>query len=339
MMNPLNIPDDYLISDNEDKITYSFNLTIVTGEDKVKFCINDCETSFMNPDDRFIRRIQFENLNFCFLAQHIEHEIRIKNILDDAVSYLGHEKYSKAIALLDDVIYYDSDYAEAILYKSKAFYGQGHFVKSLRHYKKAVKADGSLKDIEYHKLLLKKSSQERDNFPKIKRNIYAGDEYFAKGEFKKALESYDKALVNPTKFRDKILSKLLNKKATALLKLEKREDALECFKRSFKINRNDYANFNIGILEYELNGCVPDEFKKPLKISKSQLIKKASVLNQAGEFSLALTCLDEYFENQFFVDEIYIKALKLRLSLLKALEMDTDDCERLIFSLNKYFNR
>lgn len=337
MMNFLNIPDDYIISDNKDKITYSFNFIIVTDEDKVKFCLNDCETSFMNPEDRFVSRIQFNNLNPCFPAEHLEKEIKIKNILDDAVSYLSHEKYSKAIDLLDDVIYYDSDYAEAILYKSKAFYGQGHFVKSLRHYKKAVKADGSLKNIEYHKLLLKKSSQERDNFPKIKRNIYAGDEYFAKGEFKKALESYNKALVNPTKFKDKILSKLLNKKATALLKLKLSEDALECFKRSFKLNRNDYANFNIGVLEYEMNGCIPEEFKKPLKISKSQLIKKASILNQAGEFNLALTCLDEYFENQFLVNEIYIKALKLRLSLLKALEMDTGDDKEIFKRLNLSF--
>ena len=114
------------------------------------------------------------------------------------------------------MLFYDPEYGEALSNKSYALYGQNHFVKSLRYYKRAVEADESLKNMEYHKLLLGKSNEERQHFPKLKLNIYAGDEHFASGEYQKAVDSYNRALMNPSKFKDKILSKLLNKKATTL---------------------------------------------------------------------------------------------------------------------------
>ena len=210
--------------------------------DKVRFTFNVLSTGWMSLDDPFIKRIDEDNLNSEFLGQHITKEIEIRNTLDEAYIHLASEKYSKAIDDFDEVLYYDPNYAEALMGKSHALYGQRHFVKALRYYKRAVKADDSLKDNDYYKLLLEKSHEERDSFPKLKLNIYAGDELFAKGEFEKAVESYDRALANPSKFKDKILSKLLNKKASALVQLERYGDALKCFEKS----GNDFSYFGQG---------------------------------------------------------------------------------------------
>ena len=118
----------------------------------------------------------------------------IENLFDEGTNFLKSEKFAKAIECFDEVIFYDENYGMALINKSHALFGQKHFVKALRYYRRAVKADENLKDVEYHKLLLANSNAERDNFPKIKLYIYAGDEHFAKGEYEKALESYKKAL-------------------------------------------------------------------------------------------------------------------------------------------------
>ena len=87
-------------------------------------------------------------------------------------------------------------------------------------------------------------------FPKIKQNIYTGDELFTKGEYEKAVSYYDRALNDPSKFRDKISSKLLNKKATALIKLEKYEDALKTIRHAAEVNTtNKIINENKAKLE------------------------------------------------------------------------------------------
>lgn len=325
-MNLLNIPENRVISKELDKIRYDFNLTIFTCENQVKFSSGDLATSWLGPDDRFIKRIRFENLNPCFLEMHVLKEIEIKNILNDAIAFLVNENYARAISLFDEVLYYDPEYGEALFFKSKTFFKQGHFVKSLRHYKRAIKADGSLKDVEYHKLLLKKSSEERDNFPKIKRNIYAGDEYFSKGDFEMALESYDKALSNPTSFKTKILSKLLNKKATALVKLDRISEAMEVFKKSLSVKPNDYANFYTGLY------LDVDYLKKDLKITKKQLLLKADRLYEAGDNTLALESLNIFFDNHFKIDSDYEYALNLKLDVLKRLNADFSEVVSLIDS-------
>ena len=156
VMTLLNIPEEHISSESDDKITYDFGLSVFVRDDKLRFCIDDECTSWMGADDRFTERIRFENLNPCFLKRHLGKEIEIKNALDRGVELLGSEKYSKAIELFDEVIYYDSYYGEALFFKSKALFGQKHYVKSLRHYKKAIRADGSLKDVELSKLMNKK---------------------------------------------------------------------------------------------------------------------------------------------------------------------------------------
>ena len=324
----LNIPDDYISSIQDDMIAYDFGLTVAVTDDKVKFSVDDLATSWMGLDDNFTKRIQFEKLNSCFLKAHLAKEIEIKNELDCGAALLEDEKYRKAIGMFDDVLYYDSQYGEALLFKSKALFGQGHFVKSLRHYKKAVKSDDGLNDVEYHKLLLKRSSEERGNFPKIKQNIYAGDEYFAKGDFERALESYERALANPTDFKRKILSKLLNKKGTALLKLNRIDDAIDAFRQSAAVKPNDYAYFYLGL--HDLN-C--EEFKRPLKITKKQLIIKARKLNDSGEVALASDCLDEFFDNHYAVDEDYKNALDLKFEIFKRLGKDTGEIEAILKAL------
>lgn len=315
-MSLLNIPEDFIMLAEDNQISYNFNLTIFTKDDNVKFSVGEIETSWMGLKDSFINRIRFENLNPDFLEMHLLKEIEIRNALDEGRDFLSNERYAKAIEMFDGVLYYDSKYGEALFFKSKATFGQGHFVKSLRNYKKAIKADDSLKDVEYHKLLLRKSSEERGNFPKIKRSIYAGDEHFARGEFEKALESYDRALANPTDFKTKILSKLLNKKATALMRLDRIEEAIDVFEESISVKPNDYAHFYLGICDYDSHSKA---FKRHLRITKKQLLMKAGKLSDVGEADLALECLYEFFENHYRVDEDYRTALNLKMDILNDL--------------------
>ena len=290
-------------------------------DNHVKFKINDLSTDWMDDDDSFIKRIDNDNLNHDFLINHLVKEIEIKNILDEAIGFLKLEKYFKAIELLDEVLFYDPEYGEALLSKSHALYGQKHFVKSLRYYKRAVRADIDLKDIEYHKLLLNNANNERDNFPKLKLNIYAGDEYYAKGDYEKAIDSYNRALVNPSKFKDKILSKLLNKKATALLKRDDFEDALNCFDESLKVKSNDYAVLGKGICEYNLNLDIDDGFKSRLNVSKKQMLNQALILNELGYFNESLAICDYLAENHFKLDDLYFKLVEVRRYALDNLEL------------------
>lgn len=297
--------------------------------DKVRFSINNTTTSWMGMDDPFIERIRFDNLNPAFLDEHLTKEIEIKNHLDRGMGHLNSENYFKAIECFDDAIYYDSCYCEAMLYKSFALEAQGHFVKSLRNYKKAVRCNGELKDIEYHKALLKKANSERDGFPKIKRNIYAGDEYFREGEYEKALDSYEKALNNPSKFKDKILAKLLNKKATTLLHLERYGEALDCFSKSLDAGAGDYALFGCGLCEYNLGLEISDGFKRPLKITKEQSLRQVLVLNELGFFKESLTICDELLKNHFRVDDFYRKLVNAKMHAMDELGLDFNEAEYL----------
>lgn len=277
---------------------------IETRDGKVKCIIDDMSTGWMDVNDSFLKRIEMSNLNPDFLKKHLKKEIEIKNILDEGIRHLELGRFSKAVDCFDDVIYYDDEYVEALINKSYALKGEGHFVKAFRYYKNASKY--GFKDIDYQKEIMKLANDERDGFPKIKRNIYAGDEYFSRGEFEKALESYNRALVNPSKFKGKILSKLLNKKATALLKLKRYDEAFECFKMSLN---NDYARFGQGICEYELGLDINDEFKKLLKISKRQSLRQAGILNEIGFKSEAMVICDYLLENHFKTDDLYNKLM------------------------------
>lgn len=282
-------------------------LTYEKEADKVRFTFNGLSTDWMGLDDPFIKRIDENNLNREFLREHITKEIEIRKLLDDALSNLASENYSRAIEDFDEVLYYDPDYAQALMGKSHALYGQRHFVKSLRYYKRALKADDSLEDKDYYRLLLEKSHEERDSFPKLKLNIYAGDELFAKGEFENAVVSYDRALANPSKFKDKILSKLLNKKGSALLQLERYDDALECFEKS----RNDFSYFGQGYCEYKLGLPVNDRFRGYLKIDKKFQLQQAVILNELGFRDESKEICDYLSENHFKCDELYFTLKEL----------------------------
>ena len=162
-----------------------------------------------------------------------------------------------------------------------------------------------LKTLNITRSYLKEANNERDNFPKLKLNIYVGDESFSKGEYEKAVASYDRALMNPSKFKDKILSKLLNKKATALLKLNDFENAYSCFKNSFEVGPNDYAVFGMGCCEYKLNMDVNAKFKGLLDISKRQMLRQILILNDLGYFRESLEICDFLSERHFRADELY----------------------------------
>ncbi len=289
-------------------------LTCKVHDDKVKFKINDISSNWINSDDPFIQRIDSDNINPFFIEKHLAKEIAIKNALDEGWALLDNEKYSRAVDKFDEVLYYDSNYSQALMGKSRALFHQKHFVKSLRYYKRAVKSDNYLKDIEYYKLLIKESNMERSNFPKIKLNIYAGDEYFSKGDFQKAVESYDKALVNPSKFRDKILSKLLNKKATALVKLNRFDESRDCFSKS---GNNDYAYFGQGFCEYKMGLEINDNFKQLLDIDKEYQLKQAQILMELGFFTQSLKICDWLMDNHFMVDEFYMDLLSCKVDAMK----------------------
>lgn len=237
----------------------------------------------------------------------------IEGLLDEANNHLKSGRYPKAIERFDEILFYDPKCGRAMFAKSHALFGQGHFVKALRYYRCAVSASADLKDVEYHKLLLKKSGEERDGFPKLKQLIYAGDEHFARGEYEKALESYENALLIPSKLKEKILFKLLNKKASTHLKLNDFESALVCFDESLNQLNNDYAWYGKGVCEYELNlsgAC--ESLGHAVKLTKGQLLDKGLILNELECYPQALKTFEFLLENHFRQDEIYIKALNGR---------------------------
>ena len=289
--------------------------------DNVKFSIERLSTNWMSLDDSFIKRVDKDNINLTCPVEHLKKEIQIKNTLDEGVSFLKSGKYPKAVELFDMVLFYDPEYGDALLYKSHALRGQKHFVKSLRYYKRAVKADDGLKDIEYHKTLMKEANDERSNFPKLKVNIYAGDEHFNKGEYEKAVESYNRALVNPSKFKDKIHSKLLNKKATAFMKMDDYENALDSFKESLEAEMNDYAVFGRGLCEFKLNMDVNEKFKTRLDITKRQMLKQAIILNELGEYENSLKITDYLSKNHYRTDDFYKKLINARKSALDEVKL------------------
>jgi len=297
----------------------------------VKFEIMNVSTDWISSDDSFLKRIDNDNLNKCFLTEHLIKEIEIKNILDEAIRLLENSRFPQAVEKFDEVLYYDPEHSQALINKSHALRGQKHFVKSLRYYRKAVKADSNLKDIEYHKLLLSEANDERSNFPKIKLNIYAGDEHFAKGEFEKAVESYNRALVNPSKFKDRILSKLMNKKATALVKLKRYDDAYDCFKKS----DGDYAFFGRGYCEFELERDVNDKFKTLLDIDKAKQLKQAIILNELGFYNESLEIYDYLMKNHFKVDDYYRRLLAGKIDAMEGLGLDTGEVGKIIDFLFK----
>ena len=296
-------------------------LTCQRDGDRIRFSLDALTTDWMDLDDSFTERIQKDSLNPAFLRQHLLKEIEIKNVLDDGIRFLNDGKYHKAVGLFDEVLFYDDEYADALISKSRALQKQGHYVKALRYYKRWARCGFS--DVEYHKILLAEANRERDDFPKIKLNIYAGDDHFSKGEFEMACESYDKALANPSGFKDKILFKLLNKKGTALLKLERFDEALSCFEKSINVKANDYAYFGEGYCQYELGFDISDSFNEVLKIDKNHMLKQALILNEVGRFSEALAICDVLFENHFRVDDFYFRMIAVKGYALDSLGMDS----------------
>ena len=288
-------------------LNISDELNMETHENMVRFSVEGTSTNWMDSDDLFIKRIDEDNLNRDLLVEHLKKEIQIKNLLDEAISLFKTQKFAKAIEMLDEVLFYDPEYGEALLFKSYCLRGQRHFVKALRHYKRAVKSDESLRDNEYHMAITRQANEERSNFPKLKLNIYAGDEHFARGEFEMAIESYDRALEDSSKFKQKILSKLLNKKATACIKLNDYGDACECFGKSLEVDGNDYAIFGKGVCEYELDLDIDSGFRRCLRISKRQMLQQALILNDMGYHEESSRIADYLRKNHFKNDDIYEK--------------------------------
>lgn len=287
-------------------------MKITELDGKIRYEEGDLKTNWMSPDDSF--RLRVENLNPDCRERHLSKEIEIRNVLDEGIAYLNKGKYPKAIACFDEVLFYDSAYCDALISKSHALYGQGHYVKALRFYRRAVKA-GASKDDDYYRRLLDESRRERDSFPKIKSNIYAGDEAASQRDYLTALNFYDKALVNPSKFKKKILYKLLNKKACVLINLNRFDEALASFDVSLRVHENDLAYFGKGYCQYRLGMDCHDSLLKAQRIEKSYLLKKAMILKELGYDGDALSAADCFLDNHFTPDDDYYTALKLKSEL------------------------
>jgi len=311
---------------------FALELEIDEKDNHVKIAIGDVSTKWICRDDLFIERICDENINPFYRTLHLTREIEVKNILDRGIELLNLQKYGKAIECFDEVIFFDENYADALFNKSHALFNQGHFVKSLRFYKKAIKS-GYPKDIEYHKLLLKKSSEERDNFPKIKKNIYAGDESAAKGEFERALDFYDKALINPSKFKSKIIYKLLNKKGLVLVRLNRIDEALASFEASNQALDNGLAYFGIGYCRHALGEDCADSLKKAEGIDKKYLLKKAMIFNDIKLYDDALDAFNLFLHNHFRLDSRFKSAIEGKMTALDNLDLESTFERKILLQL------
>ena len=295
--------------------------------DRIRFEVDGVSTDWMDADDPFVEIIDESNLNRAFMKRHLLKEIEMRNVLDEAITHLEGGRYDKAIGDFDAVLFYDPCCGEALLGKSHALFGQKHFVKALRNYKKAVKASPYLKDLEYHKALLEKSHEERDSFAPFKRHIYAGDEHFARKEFEKALENYEKAQASLSAAKKKILFKLLNKKGATHLELNDFESALMCFNESLNELNNDFAWYGKGLSEYGLGLDASESLTHAVKLDKAQLLEKALVLNEIEDYAQALGTCDEILDNHFRVDDFYFRAMNAKMYAMRKLDMDLSEIE------------
>ena len=283
---------------------------IITHGDKVRFKFEGISTGWMDRSDSFVERIDEDRLKQDLFERHLLKELQIRNILDEGIGFLNDGNFKRAIECFDEVLFYDEAYGEALINKSRALCAQRHFIKSLRFYKCAINASGNLVDDEYHELLLYRSGEERDSLPQFKRNIYEGDVCFESGDFKKALESYKKALANPSKGKEKILFKLLNKIASTCVALNDFETALDYFNQSLSQLNNDYACYGKGMCEYELGlEAACESLVGAVKIKKGQLLEKALTLNELGCYLQAAETFEFLLENHFAQDEMYVRAL------------------------------
>lgn len=303
-------------------------VAISESGDLIRIELGDLRTNWISADDPFIERIRPDRLNRYFLCRHLAREIEMKNVLDNGADLLDLKSYAKAISQLDRVIYYDGGYSEALILKSHALYHQGHFVKALRFYKKS-----HVEDRDYYRLLLEKSSKERDSFPKIKKNIYAGDEAASKGDYERAIEFYDRALENPSKFKKKILFKLLNKKASCLIKLERFDEALASFDVSLRVHENDFAHFGKAYSQYRLGIDCLNELKRAESIDKGCLLIKANILNEFSQYGDALEAFNAFLDNHFAVDSDFVSAIEGKVTALDSLGLNSADLKAVLNDL------
>lgn len=303
-------------------------VAISESGDLIRIELGDLRTNWISADDPFIERIRPDRLNRYFLCRHLAREIEMKNVLDNGADLLDLKSYAKAISQLDRVIYYDGGYSEALILKSHALYHQGHFVKALRFYKKS-----HVEDRDYYRLLLEKSSKERDSFPKIKKNIYAGDEAASKGDYERAIEFYDRALENPSKFKKKILFKLLNKKASCLIKLERFDEALASFDVSLRVHENDFAHFGKAYSQYRLGIDCLNELKRAESIDKGCLLIKANILNEFSQYGDALDAFNAFLDNHFAIDSDFVSAIEGKVTALDSLGLNSADLKAVLNDL------
>lgn len=125
-------------------------------------------------------------------------------------------------------------------------------------------------------------------------NMKWGNDFYASGNFKKALEYYDAALTLKSHYD---LAWIM--KGNALSALGRFEEAIECFKKALEINtQSEEAWYNLGATLYNM-GRFDDElacYDKALEI-RPDYVKawnnKGATLHEMGKYNEAVLCYDK----------------------------------------------
>ena len=128
---------------------------------------------------------------------------------------------------------------------------------------------------------------------------------------------------NPSKFKNKILFKLLNKRGFVLIKLERFKEALATFDESIESHKNDVAIFARGYCKYELGWDCRDDLRMAIEIDKRQLFCKAMIFNKIEDYKDGLNAFNEFLNNHFRMDSSFKSAIEGKAVALENLNMDS----------------
>ena len=129
--------------------------------------------------------------------------------------------------------------------------------------------------------------------------------------------------MNPSKFKSKIIYKLLNKKGLVLVRLNRIDEALESFEASNQALDNGLAYFGIGYCRHSLGEDCADSLKKAEGIDKKYLLKKALIFNDIKLYDDALDAFNLFLHNHFRLDSGFKSAIEGKMIALDNLDLES----------------
>jgi len=147
------------------------------------------------------------------------------------------------------------------------------------------------------------------------------------------LDFYDKALMNPSKFKSKIIYKLLNKKGLVLVRLNRIDEALASFEASNQALDNGLAYFGIGYCRHALGEDCADSLKKAEGIDKKYLLKKAMIFNDIKLYDDALDAFNLFLHNHFRLDSGFKSAIEGKMTALDNLDLESTFERKILLQL------